>query len=72
LYSPAQCPIYLGDFVSLAGTLPDTDVVKLNQVVCCYPEVEALLRGAAARDRRLLAFTYPRDRWYMCGLLRRE
>jgi len=59
--SPVQ--FVLGDFVSLAGTLPDADVVTLNRVVCCYPEVEALLGASAARARCLLAFTYPRDRW---------
>ena len=55
----------LGDFAALAATLPDADVVTLDRVVCCYPDAEALLRGAAARARQLLAFTYPRDRWYV-------
>ncbi len=27
--------------------------------------MEALLRGAAARARRMVAFTYPRDTWYV-------
>jgi len=60
---PAQ--FILGDFTVTSDTLPDADVVTLDRVVCCYPDVEALLRGAAARARRLLAFTYPPDRWYM-------
>ena len=55
----------LGDFVSVAPTLKDADVVTLDRVVCCYPNAEALLRGAAARARRLVAFTYPRNRWYV-------
>jgi hypothetical protein len=59
--SPAQ--LFFGDFVGIAGTLPDADVVTLDRVVCCYPDVEALLGAAAARARRLLAFTYPRNRW---------
>ncbi len=60
---PAQ--FILGDFAVMAGTLPDADVVTLNRVVCCYPDAEALLRQAAGRARQLLAFTYPRDRWYV-------
>ncbi len=40
-------------------------MVTLDRVVCCDPDAEALLRGAASRTRRLLAFSYPRDRWYM-------
>ncbi len=60
---PAQ--FFLGDFAATADSLPDADIVTLDRVVCCYPDVEALLRGAAARARRMVAFTYPRDRWYV-------
>ena len=55
----------LGDFAKIADTLPDADVITLDRVVCCYPDAEGLLRGAAARTLQLLAFSYPRDRWYM-------
>jgi 2-polyprenyl-3-methyl-5-hydroxy-6-metoxy-1,4-benzoquinol methylase len=55
----------LGDFAAIASTLPDADVVTLDRVVCCYPHGEALLREAAARARQVLAFTFPRDRWYV-------
>src|SRR6266568_3057798 len=60
---PAQ--FVLGDFAVIADSLPDADIVTLDRVVCCYPDVEALLRGAAARARRMVAFTYPRDSWYV-------
>ena len=61
-----SCPtqFILGDFALIAGTLPDADVVTLDRVVCCYPDAEALVTAAAARTRQVLAFTYPRDRWY--------
>jgi SAM-dependent methyltransferase len=55
----------LGDFAATADSLPDADIVTLDRVVCCYPDVEALLRGAAARARHMVAFTYPRDVWYV-------
>src|SRR5437899_1408491 len=48
-YIPVQ--IVLGDFAVTAGSLPDADIVTLDRVVCCYPDVEALLRGAAGRSR---------------------
>ncbi len=32
-----------GDFVDVAATLPNADVVTLDRVVCCYPHVEPLL-----------------------------
>ena len=44
-------------------------MVTLDRVVCCYPDAEALLRQAAGRACQLLAFTYPRDRWYMRTLI---
>ncbi len=60
---PAQ--FILGDFAATADSLPDADIVTLDRVVCCYPDVDALIRGAAARARRMVAFTCPRDRWYV-------
>jgi magnesium-protoporphyrin O-methyltransferase len=55
----------LGDFAATADSLPDADIVTLDRVVCCYPDVVALLRGAAARARRMVAYTYHPDRWYL-------
>ncbi len=55
---PAQ--FILGDFATTAGSLPDADVVTLDRVVCCYPDVEALLRGASAlRSWSLLDLSAP-------------
>jgi len=68
-YGPRPTQFILGDFAVIANTLPDADVVTLDRVVCCYPDAEALLRQAAGRARQLLAFTYPRDRWYVRTLI---
>src|SRR5260370_3179576 len=65
LYGSRPTQFLLGDFAVIADTLTNADVVTLDRVVCCSPDATALLRGAAARTRRVLAFTYPRDRWYM-------
>jgi 2-polyprenyl-3-methyl-5-hydroxy-6-metoxy-1,4-benzoquinol methylase len=64
-YGSRPTQFVLGDFSAVANTLMDADVVTLDRVVCCYPDAEALLRSAAIRARRLVAFSYPRDRWYM-------
>ena len=64
-YGSRPTQFVLGDFAVIAGTLPDADVVTLERVVCCYPDAAALLGTAAARTRQVLAFTYPRDRWYV-------
>src|SRR6266511_2008941 len=54
-----------GDFVSVAGDVMPADVVTMDRVVCCYPAYQPLLEAALRRSRRLLAFSYPRDRWYV-------
>jgi len=54
-----------GDFVSVAGAVAQADVVTMDRVVCCYPSYQPLLEAAVRRSRRLVAFSYPRDRWYV-------
>src|SRR5262249_42191191 len=41
------------------------DIVSMDRVVCCYPDFKALLGAAASRARRVLALSYPNDRWYV-------
>jgi SAM-dependent methyltransferase len=53
-----------GDFVDLAATLPVADVVTLDRVVCCYPDLEPLLARSAEHATRALALSYPRAAWY--------
>jgi magnesium-protoporphyrin O-methyltransferase len=54
-----------GDFVAVAAIVPLADLVALDRVVCCYPAYAPLLEQAAAHSRRLLALSYPRDRWWI-------
>lgn len=51
----------IGDFVAEAD-IPEADAVVMNRVVCCYPDYEALVGAAADHTRRLLVFTFPRER----------
>jgi SAM-dependent methyltransferase len=64
-YESRPTHFLLGDFAKIADALPDADVVTLDRVVCCYSDAEALLWAAAVRTRQRLAFTYPRNRWYV-------
>lgn len=54
-----------GDFTDLAEELPESDIVTLDRVLCCYPDLERLLAASARKARRLYAASYPRDRWYL-------
>ena len=65
LYGEGRTQFIVGDFALIAGTLANADVVTMGRVVCCYPDAESLLHQAAAHTRRVLAFTYPRDRWFV-------
>jgi magnesium-protoporphyrin O-methyltransferase len=53
-----------GDFVALADAVADADVVTLDRVICCYPDVAALISASAARARRMYGLVYPVDRWW--------
>lgn len=53
-----------GDFVALAAEVPAADVVTLDRVVCCYPDMRALVGASAAHARHLYGLVYPRDTWW--------
>lgn len=49
-----------GDFVELAPGLDAADVVTLDRVICCYPDVERLVSASAAKALHLYGVVYPR------------
>ena len=59
----ARIQFRLGDFVTLAPQVAAADIVTLDRVVCCYPDMEPLVRLSAERCRRLYGLSYPRYRW---------
>lgn len=59
-----------GDFVALAGTVPESDIVTLDRVICCYHDMPSLVALSAARARRLYGAVFPRRTWWTaCGLI---
>jgi magnesium-protoporphyrin O-methyltransferase len=54
-----------GDFVTRAGEIEPADIVTLDRVVCCYPDVDALVGRSAARARAVYGLVLPRDRWLL-------
>lgn len=55
---------YHGDFVQLAPQIEPADIVTLDRVICCYPDMPALVNLSAQRARKFYAFVYPRDAWW--------
>lgn len=53
---------YFGDAVELEPQLPVTDIVTLDRVICCYPDVEKLIYASARKAARIFGAVYPRNR----------
>ena len=60
----AQVKFIHADFTDVADELPQVDVVTLDRVVCCYPNMRGLLKAASAKSRTAIALTYPREAWW--------
>ncbi len=50
-----------GDFVELAPSIEPADLVALDRVICCYPDMDALVRLSVAHARRRYGVVFPRD-----------
>ena len=60
---------HVADFVADADTIEAHDVVVMHRVICCYPDVDALVGTAASHAKRRLLVTYPQERpWIRAGL----
>jgi phospholipid N-methyltransferase len=51
-----------GDFVTRSSAIDGAQIVTLDRVVCCYPDVASLVRTSASRARALYGLVLPRDR----------
>ena len=59
----------IGDFTEMNGDLPVADAVVMNKVVCCYPDMPALVNAAAAHARDRIVLVMPREFWiYRLGI----
>jgi magnesium-protoporphyrin O-methyltransferase len=54
-----------GNFVNLAPEIEPADIVTLDRVICCYPDMEALVGLSSARARQFYGVVFPRDSWWM-------
>ncbi len=53
------------DFAHAADQVEPADIVIMNRVVCCYPDMPALVAPAAEHARKMLALVFPRESWWM-------
>jgi magnesium-protoporphyrin O-methyltransferase len=55
----------LGDFVELADQVDPADVVTLDRVLCCYPDMPSLVEASAGRAGTLYGLVLPREGWWV-------
>jgi 16S rRNA G966 N2-methylase RsmD len=53
------------DFAQGAAGVEGADVVILNRVICCYPDMPRLASAAADHARQVLVMSYPRRTWWL-------
>jgi len=52
------------DFVNAGADIGAADIVVMNRVICCYPDLPRLAGAAADHARGLLVMTFPKERWW--------
>ncbi len=55
----------LGNFLDIANDIGPADIVTLDRVICCYPDMPSLVNLSAQKARRLYGIVYPLDRWWV-------
>jgi magnesium-protoporphyrin O-methyltransferase len=51
------------DFVAVADAIAPADLVALDRVLCCYPDMASLVDRSAGLAKRRYGLVYPRDTW---------
>ena len=52
------------DFVDAGAEIGDADIVVMNRVICCYPDMPRLAGAAADRARGILVVSFPKEQWW--------
>ncbi len=52
------------DFVDAGPEVDTADIVVMNRVICCYPDMPKLAGAAAERARGMLVMSFPNNRWW--------
>ena len=53
------------DLAEQGQAVADADIVLLDRVICCYPDMHRLVTAAAQHARSLVVLTYPPPVWWM-------
>jgi len=53
------------DFAAAGAAVEGADIVIMNRVICCYPDMPRLAGAAADHARQMLVMSYPTGAWWM-------
>lgn len=56
---------FFGDFTELADDLKPADIVTLDRVICCYPDMEKLVNLSAKKSNLYYGVVYPKETWFI-------
>jgi hypothetical protein len=59
-------------FVCLADQIAGAELVTLDRVVCCYPDVGPFIGASASKSLKWYALSYPCDKWWVRLAIRFE
>jgi hypothetical protein len=54
----------VSDFAATADAEAPADIVILNRVICCYPDMPRLAGAAAGHARELMVLSFPKSVWW--------
>src|SRR5438132_12679036 len=52
------------DFAAAGAAVERADIVIMNRVICCYPDMPRLAGTAADHTREVLVVSFPKERWW--------
>jgi magnesium-protoporphyrin O-methyltransferase len=52
------------DFVNAGSDIEAADIVVMNRVICCYPDMPRLAGAAADHAASTLVVSFPKERWW--------
>lgn len=53
------------DFAQAANQVEGADILIMNRVICCYPDMPRLTSEAADHARHLLVMSFPKGSWWV-------
>ena len=57
------------DFTEAAAQVEAADIVVMNRVICCYPDMPKLVNAAAEHAEKLMVLSFPKERLWTRAML---